>query len=64
VGSTLGQFRDIKIVWECVKGKLTTEEINKYLLGTDKTESTAWHWTAEWAQLRYYNKYEILLNRK
>ena len=31
-------------VWECAKEKPTTYEINKYLLGTDKTGSIAWNW--------------------
>jgi len=44
--------------------KLTTEEINKYLLGTDKTGRTAWHWAADWGQWRHCNKYGVVQKRK
>ena len=34
-------------VCECYREKLRTEEINKSLIGTDKTGKAAWHWAAK-----------------
>jgi hypothetical protein len=48
LGSRVGQFRDIKQLWEWTKGHLTIEEINKILLlSTDNNGRTVWNLAAK-----------------
>jgi len=52
-----GNLEVLQKVWECVKEKQTTEEINnKLLLGTDNEGRTAWHWVTENSNLEVRHK--------
>jgi len=51
-------------IWDWAEKKPTTEEINKFLLGTDNEGRAAWHWAAFWVNLEELQKIYECANEK
>ena len=58
-----GKIETLQKVRECAKEKITREELNKLLLGTDSMGRTAWYWAVFRGELKNLQKNGTLLNR-
>jgi hypothetical protein len=51
-----GKLKKLQKVWQCAKEKITREELNKLLLGTDKNGRTAWHMAVNCGKIEMLQK--------
>ena len=46
-----GKLKKLQKVWQCAKEKITREEHNKLLFGTENKGRTAWHMALNWGKI-------------